>query len=125
MKKTILWGVLAIVTFTGLWEVTYPDRYDPKNLHYLGWKWHLLPMEPRRALSTMTHDNADALVLGKTQRELEHRFGFVLTVDQATPYLREYCASDRPSADVLFLNSSNYMVVMERNRAIELILCKG
>ena len=109
-----------------LWEATYAERYDPKNLHYLGWKYHLLPMDPHRALSIMTHDGkSDQLVLGKTRKQLQQRFGFILTKDQASPYLREYCAASRPNAEVLFLNSNNYMVVLENDRAVELILCKG
>jgi hypothetical protein len=126
MKRVTSGIVILIVVFLLLWEATYPDRYDPKNLHYLAWKYHLLPMDPHRALSIMTHDQySERLVLGKTKAELQRRFGFVLDVDQVRPYLREYCAASRPNANVLFLNSYDYMVVMKNDRAVELVYCKG
>ncbi|MBB5057568.1 hypothetical protein HDF16_002274 [Granulicella aggregans] len=108
------------------WHLIYPGYYDPKSIAYLGWKFHVLPMEPVRALNTMTHGpNSDRLVLGKSRQQLQQRFGFVRTVDQVSPYLRDYCAAARPGADLLFLNSSDWMVVMQRDRAVELVLCKG
>jgi hypothetical protein len=124
--KVILLCATAIAALGLLREITYPDPYDPKNLHYVGWKYHLLPMDPHRALLIMTHDAySDRLVVGKTRDELRHRFGFVLTKDQVRPYLQEYCAAARPDNEVLFLNSNDYMVVMKDNRAVELVLCKG
>lgn len=126
MRRPIIWCVLGIATFFLLWYATYPDYYDPKSIAYVGWKAHLLPMDPRRALSIMTHGkNSDKLVLGESREQLQHRFGFVLTVDQVSPYLRDYCAGARQGAEVLFLNSSDWMVVMEHDRAVELVLCKG
>jgi len=125
-RRVIFLSAAAIAAFGLLWEATYPDPYDPKNLHYLGWKYHLLPMDPHRALSIMTHDAySDRLVVGKTKEQLQNRFGFVRTEEQVSPYLREYCAASRPNAEVLFLNSNNYMVVMHNDRAVELVLCKG
>jgi hypothetical protein len=126
MLRGSLYLVLAIVIFLGLWEATYPDSGDPKNLHYVAWKWHLLPMDPMRALGVMTHDSySERLVLGKTPDQLEKRFGFVQTVSQVGPYLRDYCAAARPGSSVLFLYNSNYMVVMQNNHVFELVLCKG
>jgi hypothetical protein len=126
MKRILYWSIIAIAAFVALWEATYPDREDPKNIHYVAWKYHLLPMDPHRALSIMTHDQySERLVLGKTKEELQQRFGFVLTTNQVRPYLRDYCAAARPGADVLFLNSNNYMVIMSQGKATELVLCKG
>ena len=126
MKRTILIAMLAFAAIIALWQATYPDQFDPKGLHYVLWKWHLLPMDPHRALSIMFHDNyAEDLVLGMSQQELERRFGFVRTVDQVSPYLRDYCAAARPGADVLFLNSNDMMVVMRKGKAAELVVCKG
>jgi hypothetical protein len=125
-RKAILICAVAVAAFGLLWEAMYPDSYDPKNLHYVAWKHHLLPMDPNRALSTMTHDSySERLVVGSTEEQLRQRFGFVRTVDQVSPYLQNYCAAVRPGAHVLFLNSSDYMVVMNQERATELILCKG
>lgn len=126
MTRKLLYVTVAFALLLGVWEATYPDAYDPKNPHYVAWKWHILPMNPRRALSTMTHDAySQRLVVGKSSDELVERFGFVKTVSQVSPYLREYCAASRPDTDVLFLNNSDYMVVMQNGRAIELVLCKG
>jgi hypothetical protein len=118
--------VLGIAGFFLLWHATYPDDYDPKSIGYIGWKLHVLPMDPTRALGIMTHGaNSDRLVLGRSRQQLQQRFGFVRTVEQVSPYLRNYCAAARPGAEVLFLNSSNWMIVMQRDRAVELVLCKG
>ncbi len=126
MKRIVLWGVITIAVFALLWEAAYPDRYDRKNPHYVAWKYHLLPMDAHRAVSVMTEDpDRNWLVLGKSKEELEQCFGFVLTVDQIRPYLRDYCAAARPSADVLFLNSNDLMVVMSHGRAVEVVTCKG
>jgi hypothetical protein len=65
--KSILRIAISITFVALLWEALYPDYYDPKNPHYVAWKYHLLPMDPRRALSIMPHDQAsENLVLGKT-----------------------------------------------------------
>lgn len=126
MERIVLICVFEIGLGFVFWYAMYPDSYDPKSIAYIGWKAHLLPMEPRRALSIMTHGaNSDRLVVGDTRQESTRRFGFVLTADQVSPYLRDYCAATRPSADVFFLNSSDYMVVMSNNQAVELVLCKG
>jgi hypothetical protein len=125
MKRVLLWSVLGVALFLGLWSLQYRDG-DPKSIAYIGWEANLLPMEPLKALSIMTHGpNSDRLVLGKTKPQLQQRFGYVLTADQVGPYLRNYCAASRPGANVLFLNSSNFMVVMNNKRAVELVLCKG
>jgi hypothetical protein len=124
-KRTVLYGLLALGLCMALWEATYPDEGDPKNIHYVAWKWHLLPIDPLRALGVMTHDrNSEHLVLGKTPSELSNRFGYVLQLHQVTRYLQE-CAAYRTGSEVLFLNKSDYMVVLTNNRATELVLCKG
>lgn len=126
MKRPLLWFVLGLAGFFLLWWAMYPDYYDPKSIAYVEWKAHLLPMDPRRALRIMTHGaNSDKLVLGESEDQLRNRFGFVRTVDQVSPYLRDYCAAARPGAEVRFFNSSNWMVIMEHDRAVELVLCKG
>jgi hypothetical protein len=127
MKRVLSLGAVAIVAFVLLWDMAYPD-YDRKNLHYVGWKLGLLPMDSRRAVSAMTRDGGSkGLVIGKTREQLEHRFGSILTVSQVGPYLRDYCAAAWPGAEVFFLmsDSEDLMVVMERGRAVELVLCKG
>jgi hypothetical protein len=106
---------------------TYPDKYDPKNIHYVLWKWGFVSIDRDRALGTMTHDNADPLVVGKTKSELIRRFGYLRSINEASPYLRDYCyyGSGRGGKSVGFLRETNWMVVFENGKAVELVLCKG
>jgi hypothetical protein len=124
--RVVFYVALAIGSIIAAWQMTYSDNQDPKNIHYVAWKYNLSPMDPMRALATMTHDRwPDRLVLGKSPEGLAERFGFTRTTAQVSPYLRDYCAAARPRADVLFLNNSDYMVVMKNGKAVELVLCKG
>jgi hypothetical protein len=126
MKNRLLLLIVTTIVILLLWEGFYPDKYDPKNPHYIAWKWHLATIDPMRALSTMTHDSgSEHLVVGLNANDLKKRFGSLKTVDEVGPYLRDYCASTRAGEDVLFLNNSDYMVVMKKGRAAELVLCKG
>ena len=47
MTKPWYVGMAAIILkpslVLGLWVATYPGYYDPKNVHYLFWKWVLRP----------------------------------------------------------------------------------
>jgi hypothetical protein len=123
LKYLVSIGLVLAVPL--IWWACYPDADDPKNPHYVAWKWHLLPMDAHRTLSTMTHDNAFPLVIGLTRDQLVKRFSFVRTKSEVRPYLIDYCAASRPSADVLFLNDSDWMVVMKDGKASDLVLCKG
>ena len=120
--------VLTPCVFVGLWTATYPDRDDPKNIHYLLWKWGLAPMDRDFALGVMTHDAAGPLVVGKSEKELGKRFGFLLTLDQTNSYNR-FCYFNSPSPGigktVKFLRNSNWMVVFENGKATNLVLMKG
>lgn len=124
MRRGLL-TLLAIAIGLGLWAAMFHDQSDAKDLRYIAWKLHLLPIDPHRLLETMHHDNPFPFTLGKTRPELEHTFGFVRTKDQVRPYLVDYCAASRPGQDVLFLNDSDWMVVMEDGKATYLLYCKG
>jgi hypothetical protein len=87
------------------------------------------------ALSGMTHDTwAVRLVQGKSKDELTKRFGKTRTLLQARPYDQFcYAASGTvgelgvPAAghEVVFLRDSDWMVIFQNGRAVDLVLCKG
>jgi hypothetical protein len=100
MKRLALaFGLVSLVLL--IWEGLYPDLEDPKNPHYVAWKLHLMPLDPKRALSTMTHDDAAPLVLGRNRQQLEHRFGFVREKTEVRMYLVDYCVAARPGKDAV------------------------
>jgi len=67
----------------------YPARNDPKNVRYVLWKWGVYHMDLDTATHTMIGDpGRDRLVVGKTRRELERRFGALRRPKEATPYLQ-------------------------------------
>jgi len=78
-------------------------------------------------VATMTHDVwPNRLVLGLSTEQLKSRFGVVRTLKEARPYDQEcYALSRTDGKDVLFLRDSDWMVLMENGRAVDLILCKG
>jgi hypothetical protein len=65
-------------------------------------------------------------------QQLKDRFGYVRTLDEATPYLRA-CYSNSGGAEeaavkkenVVFLRDSPWMVILENGKAVDLVLCKG
>jgi hypothetical protein len=126
-SRKILWLVVIFVAFFGMWWATYPGPDDPKGIMYIGWRFGLPSLNPDRALGTMVGDiHRENLVIGKTKDELIRRFGYVTTVDQASEYVR-YCYFNSPyyGKDVLILRYSNWMVLMDNGRAVDLVLVKG
>jgi hypothetical protein len=108
------------------WGLTYPSESDPKNIKYVLWKAGLYRMNPDVAVGTMIGDsNRDELVLGKTKEVLRKRFGYLLTLQDASPYLRSCYQQGWDGNDVLFIRSSPWMIVFNGNRAAKLVLIKG
>ena len=100
---------------------------DPKNFTYLLWKAGFANIDLDLAADTMIGDaHRDELVLGKTKAQLEKKFGYTLTREQITPYLRG-CSQAPPWRDrnVLFIRRSPWMVVFDNYKATELVLIKG
>jgi hypothetical protein len=89
MRKGIMIpGIIAVVLLLVAvgWEALYPDKYDPKNIHYVLWKWHLAPIDLDRAVSTMHHDRAsEEMILGKSEAAVTKRFGYLLSPEAAHP----------------------------------------
>jgi hypothetical protein len=123
----ILTGVFAVLfIFLAAWVLTYPDG-DPKNIKYVFWKAGLYRMNLDAAAVTMIGDGGrDKLVVGKTKAQLRNEFGYLLTPDDASQYLRGcYQNSDWKSKEVLFIRRSPWMIAFEGDRATSLVLIKG
>ena len=127
-RMRILMIVPALVfVFVGGWILTYPDTSDPKNAEYVLWKVGLYKMNLDMATDTMIGDaHRDKLVVGKTEVQLRNKFGYLLTPNEASPYLRG-CYQDSFWKDrtVLFIRKSPWMVVFNGDRAVDLVLIKG
>lgn len=119
--------VLVLVVFLAGWMILYPSPNDPKNVGYILWKSDLYKMNLDVATETMVGDpGRDKLVLGRTQVQLQHRFGFLLEPSQASQYLRG-CYQGSPWKDrkVLFIRNSPWMVIFTDDKATDLVLIKG
>ena len=87
------------------------------------------------ALGGMTHDTwAVRLVAGLTEAQLKDRFGVVRSLSEARPY-DQLCSTQEGAVgergvhaagkQVLYLRDSDWMVIMDQGRAVDLVLCKG
>lgn len=128
-------GVLLSFGAIALWLVVAPDTNDPKNLYYVLWKHGLNPnMNLDHALDTMVLDSDQrAFVIGSTKEQLKSRYGTVRSLNEAAQYYQqcdEIHTSGQPNVhregrEVVFLRDSDWMVILEHGKAIELVLCKG
>jgi hypothetical protein len=124
----ILAVVVSFLFFAvAAWIAIYPPDGDPKGINYVLWKSGVYNMNVDNAVGLMVGDpKRDKLVIGQTKEQLRHRFGYLLKVADASPYLRGcYLDSSRKGRDVLFIRSSPWMVVFDGDTAIELVLVKG
>jgi len=105
----------------------YPADSDPKNIKYVLWKAGAYPMNLDTATGTMVGDaKRGKLVVGRTRQELQARFGYLLPLPDASPYLRNcYENSSRKGREVVFIRTSPWMVVFDGGKASELVLIKG
>jgi hypothetical protein len=125
VKRTFV-ALVLIAAVLGIWQATYPDRYDRKGIHYVFWKHHLVSMDLDRASAIIINDpDRDAMILGQTKKQLTHRFRYLKTPSEVGPYLRDYCWGARPGSDAMFLRNSDLMIVFTGGRASETVTCKG
>ena len=131
-------GVAVILSLLVLytWLHTYPDDVDPKNIYYVLWKRGLNNnMNLDSALVAMSHDVWPVRqVQGLSKEQLKARFGFIKTLDEASPYLRGCYAtptatgggeSQSNQEEVAFLRDGPWMVVMKGGKVVDLVMCKG
>ncbi len=128
-------GVLLSYAYFILWVKQYPHGDDPKNIDYVLWKHGLNQnMNLDDAVSAMTHDVwAVRLVEGQAKDQLKHRFGIIRELKEARPY-DQFCSTNGsigergiPAAgkEVVFLRDSDWMVILDKGKAVDLVLCKG
>jgi hypothetical protein len=129
-------GILLSLAAFLCWVTAYPEDYDPKNIDYVLWKHGLNQnMNLDHAVGGMTHDTwAVRLVSGLTVDQLKSRFGFVRTLSEARPY-DQLCYTQggaigeagvrADGKEVRFLRNSDWMVILDQGKAVDLILCKG
>jgi hypothetical protein len=129
-------GVLFSFGFFMAWVKWYPEDYDPKNIDYVLWKHGLNKnMNLDHAVGGMTHDTwALRRVEGLTKEQLKSRFGNIRTLDEAASYLK-FCYTNGQAVgergirtdgkEVVFLRDSAWMVIMDKGKAVDLVLCKG
>jgi hypothetical protein len=118
---------VAVILILGIWGAMYPEDSDPKSIKYVLWKAGAYPMNLDSATGTMIGDaKRDKLVVGRTRRELEAKFGYLLPRADASPYLRNcYENSSWKGRDVAFIRTSPWMVVFDGGNATKLVLIKG
>ena len=128
-------GVLLSYAYFIHWVKQYPHGDDPKNIDYVLWKHGLnRNMNLDDAVSAMTHDVwAVRLVEGQTKDQLKSRFGIIRELKEARPY-DQLCSTNGsvgeggiPAAgkEVVFLRDSDWMVLLDKGNAVDLVLCKG
>jgi hypothetical protein len=127
MKKRIVTSSLVVATLLVgvlLWWGLYPDKYDPKNIHYVLWKWHLASIDLDRAVSVMHHDRwSERMIIGKSEKSLTARFGYLLPPEAVAPCYRAESQGNVPNGDkVLFLRKSDYMIVFHDGVAARVVL---
>jgi hypothetical protein len=127
-KHTVIFIASAILLpclLVWAWTATFEDD-DPKNIHYVLWKWGLVSIDLDRAVAIMSHDNPKHLVVGKSKEELRKEFGYLRSMDEAAPYLRD-CVLRSPWKDksVMFLRSTDLIVVFDGDKATDVLLGKG
>ena len=128
-------GVLLSFGFFIEWVKRYPLDYDPNNIDYVLWTHGLNQnMNLDAAVGGMTHDgSAVRLVEGKSKEELKSRFGFLRALKEARPY-DQLCYTNgsfgelgihAAGKEVVFLRDSDWMVILDKDKAVDLVLCKG
>ena len=117
----------SVLIFFGGWLLMYPSSSDPKNIRYVLWKADLYEMNLDIATGTMIGDGGrDKLVVGKTEAELQTKFEYLVTPDDASQYLRGcYQNSLWKDRKVLFIRNSPWMVLFDGDKATQLVLIKG
>jgi len=119
--------LLTIAIGVGGWVTLYPSPNDPKNMRYVLWKAGLCSLDLGVATGTMIGDpQRDKLVIGKTDEQLQRRFGRLLEESETQQYFRD-CFQSSPwkGQEVRFIQNSPWMVVFREHKATNLILLKG
>ena len=127
LAKTVALALTFFIAIIIGWTVTYPSDSDPKNIKYVLWKNGLYGMNLDTAIGAMIDDaSREKLVVGKTRTQLRERFGYLSTPADVSPYLRgSYQDSAWKDRDALFIRKSPWMVILDGDKATQLVLIKG
>ena len=130
MKIRKGWPLIALVVMPLLmtigWALLFQDQSDPKNLRYSCWKIGVCSMNLDTAVDAVVNDpNRMDLIRGKTVAQLVKKFGYVTTLENAYPYLRQIHDEQFKGKEVVFLRHSDLMVILENGRGVDLVYIKG
>ena len=117
-----LCGMVLVFAF-----LVHPDSERVASVRYWAWKHNLAKMDLDRALDEMVTDpGRDSMVIGRTRRELDTEFGFIIPIEQASPYVQFcYRNSQYSTSQAVILRRSNWMVLMQNDKARKLIRVSG
>lgn len=126
-KKQIIVLAIGLGCVALLLGVFTRDPAVDPSIRYLAWKHGLIGMDLDRATGELNLDvHRETLIVGKTRQQLNEKFGFTNSLEEATPYVRS-CVLNSPygKSEVLQLRRSNWVVVMQGRRAAQLISVEG
>ncbi len=125
--RVVIFLLALLFACIGGWALMYPSSSNPKNIKYVLWKVGLYRVNLEVATTAMIGDpGREKLVVGKTKAQLRGRFGRLVTLAEASPYLRGcYQNSFWKERDVMFIGQSPWMVVLDDDKATNLVLIKG
>jgi hypothetical protein len=116
LAKTVGALVILMVAIAVIWNVTYPDQNDPKNMRYVLWKHGLMTMNLDTATGVIEEDPEGKrdLIIGKTTQQIRDRFGYLLTPHQAGHTL-EQCirGSWAEGKNPMYIRRSNLVVTFD------------
>jgi len=128
LRRNSTFGLAFVIVFLIGWSLLYPSESDPKNIKYVFWKIGLCRMDLDTALGTMIGDSKrEKRVIGNTKDQLRGKFGYLLPPSEAGPYMQA-CYTEsawKQNATVLLLRRGPWMAKIERDKATDLMLCKG
>ena len=118
--------ILMPLLITIGWALLYSDQSDYKNLRYSCWKIGMCSMNLDTAVNAMVNDlDRTDLIRGKNLSQIEKKFGYVTTLENAYPYLRQIHDEQFKGKEVVFLRHSDLMVILENGRGVDLVYIKG
>jgi len=120
-------GFIALALAFGAWTAMHANACDPKNMHYVLWKWGIAAMNLDDATCAITEDvsGKQELIIGKSRQEISRRFGYVLTPQEAGQVLKQCIpGSWAEGKNPVFIRRSNLVVTFNHDVADHVGLLK-
>ena len=125
-------GMLLSFGIFAAWVELYPEDQDPKNIDYVLWTHGLNQnMNLDHAIAGMTDDRRPVrLVTGMSKEQLKKRFGYIHTLEETPNLSGCYPATGGlgrwgDGTEAAFLRNGPWMVILDKGKAVDLVLCKG